>query len=292
MVKTARAVSWFLLSAWVAAAVPARGQSSPGAAGADDRIRSWEKQLILPQKIASRLSWAERRLQPSGRRRLESMGRALAPAAASGDDTGSLRERAEAEVIAAYPALGSMDVSEAAFIVLSMAAEDMDEDIRLVIAEIKAMNAAKQKMRDMIKDLNEWISQEMSKQPGSKDIDNGNAAGSKTSSRAPQPPAKPSPVPVRRITLETRASPVARLEYVKAPAVPPLPPRNPGLSAAALGALLDDVEGNLDGMNEMSEMTSLRLQTTMDRRSKFIETLSNLMKKIGTTQESLAQNIK
>jgi hypothetical protein len=36
-------------------------------------------------------------------------------------------------------------------------------------------------------------------------------------------------------------------------------------------------------MNELSEMTSLRLQMMMDRRSKFISTLSNIMKKISTT---------
>ncbi len=31
---------------------------------------------------------------------------------------------------------------------------------------------------------------------------------------------------------------------------------------------------------------------TMDRRSKIIQTLSNLMKKLSTTQETLVQNIK
>lgn len=54
----------------------------------------------------------------------------------------------------------------------------------------------------------------------------------------------------------------------------------------------DGLKGRLDGMNEMSEMTSLRLQMTMDRRSKFISTLSNMMKKISSTQDTLVQNIK
>jgi hypothetical protein len=57
-------------------------------------------------------------------------------------------------------------------------------------------------------------------------------------------------------------------------------------------SLLDDLKGRLDGMNEMSEMTSLRLQMTMDRRSKFISTLSQMMKKVSTTQDTLVQNIK
>jgi hypothetical protein len=54
----------------------------------------------------------------------------------------------------------------------------------------------------------------------------------------------------------------------------------------------NDIKGRLDSMNEMSEMTSLRLQMMMDRRSKFISTLSNIMKKVSTTQETITQNLK
>ena len=54
----------------------------------------------------------------------------------------------------------------------------------------------------------------------------------------------------------------------------------------------DDLKGKLDGMNEISEMTSLHLQMTMDRRSKFVETLSNIMKKVGTTMEAITQKLK
>jgi len=48
----------------------------------------------------------------------------------------------------------------------------------------------------------------------------------------------------------------------------------------------------LEDLGELSEMTSLRLQMAMDRRSKFISTLSQLMKKVSTTQDMLIQNIK
>jgi len=60
----------------------------------------------------------------------------------------------------------------------------------------------------------------------------------------------------------------------------------------ALEEMLEDLNGNLDGMSEMSQMTSLRLQMTMDRRSKFISMLAQMMKKISTTQDILVQNIK
>jgi hypothetical protein len=51
------------------------------------------------------------------------------------------------------------------------------------------------------------------------------------------------------------------------------------------------LQGRLDSMNEMSEMTSMRLQMAMDRRSKFVETLSNMLKKIDKTQEAIIQNM-
>jgi hypothetical protein len=281
MFMAKRTVSLLVLSAWVAIAIPAEGQSGPGGAIPGKRLGAWEKQLVLPQKVSARLAWAQRRLRPSGLRSLEKMGRTLAPAVAAGIGFPSLRDQAEREVAASFAGLSQMDISEAAFIVLSMATKDMDDDIRMIMAEIKAMTAAKQKLRELIKELNGWISQEMSKHPGSKDIDNDKVAGSKTT--AP---------PLRRITIETKTSPVLHFEYVKAPAIPPLPPRNPGLTVSVLKSILDDLKSNLDGMNEMSEATSLRLQMTMDRRSKFIQTLSNIMKKSSTTQETLVQNIK
>lgn len=48
----------------------------------------------------------------------------------------------------------------------------------------------------------------------------------------------------------------------------------------------------IDAMSEMGEMESLRLQMWMDRHSEFMATLSNIMKKISTTQDSLVQNLK
>ena len=55
---------------------------------------------------------------------------------------------------------------------------------------------------------------------------------------------------------------------------------------------LDITLSRLDGMNELTEEISLRLQILMDRRSKFIQTLSQMMKKISITQDILVQNMK
>src|SRR5262245_45230157 len=60
--------------------------------------------------------------------------------------------------------------------------------------------------------------------------------------------------------------------------------------------LLDEAEGalrnQLDSVSEMGEMETLRLQMAMDRMSKFMSTLSNILKKVSDTQQSLTANLK
>jgi len=56
--------------------------------------------------------------------------------------------------------------------------------------------------------------------------------------------------------------------------------------------IADDIKARLDSMNEMSEEASLRLQMAMDRRSKVMETLSNIMTKMSETDSTIVQNIK
>jgi hypothetical protein len=52
------------------------------------------------------------------------------------------------------------------------------------------------------------------------------------------------------------------------------------------------LEQTADSMSDTSEVSQLQLQMTMDRRSKLIETLSNIMKTIAETSDSIVQNLK
>lgn len=61
---------------------------------------------------------------------------------------------------------------------------------------------------------------------------------------------------------------------------------------AELDARRNELKSDLDSLSEMSEMDSLRLQMAMDRMSKLMSTLSNLLKKAGETQQGIVQNIK
>jgi hypothetical protein len=66
--------------------------------------------------------------------------------------------------------------------------------------------------------------------------------------------------------------------------------------ARALQGDVDDelarMKHDLDSLSEMGEMESLRLQMAMDRMSKMMSTLSNLLKKISDTAAGITQNLK
>lgn len=55
---------------------------------------------------------------------------------------------------------------------------------------------------------------------------------------------------------------------------------------------VDELFKEKDVMSEMGETESIRLQMAMDRLSKMMSTLSNLMKKISETQQGIVQNMK
>lgn len=66
----------------------------------------------------------------------------------------------------------------------------------------------------------------------------------------------------------------------------------PGPDRDAMEREVETLKGDLESMNEMGEMDSLRLQMAMDRMSKMMETLSNILKKMSETDESITQNLK
>jgi len=56
---------------------------------------------------------------------------------------------------------------------------------------------------------------------------------------------------------------------------------------------VEKLSGQLeDDLSDIGEMESLRLQMMMDRLSKMMSTLSNLLKKMQDTQDAITQNLK
>ena len=67
----------------------------------------------------------------------------------------------------------------------------------------------------------------------------------------------------------------------------------PGESRAAkINAARDRLKAELDSVSEISEMDSLRLQMALDRLSKAMSTLSNLLEKASVTDDAITKDMK
>ena len=64
------------------------------------------------------------------------------------------------------------------------------------------------------------------------------------------------------------------------------------LDADKFDRLTDTIKDRLDSLSELGEIESLRLQMAMDRLSKFMQTLSNILKKMSDTDSEIIQNLK
>jgi hypothetical protein len=63
-------------------------------------------------------------------------------------------------------------------------------------------------------------------------------------------------------------------------------------SLSQLDTVIIDKGDRLDSLSEMSEMESMRLQMAMDRLSKLMDTLSNLLKKIDDSGDAITKSMK
>ena len=157
------------------------------------------------------------------------------------------------------------DIEAMAFIVLTQATKDMDEDLQQIMAEVKAQNAAKQKMRDLLNQLGHDTA----------------AAGNMTKQPCHTAVCSSLPGELNQIAAATaRTRRPIRLVV----------PSNPTYAQVRQAA--DQLKNELDSMSEMSEQQQLQLQMMMDRRSKFEETLSNILKAEQDTASNIVSNLK
>ncbi len=166
------------------------------------------------------------------------------------------------------------DIEALAFTVLMEATESANQDLATIMSEVKAITAAKQKLREIIYKVNQDIASnacQTNKQPP---LDLLNGMGSVAAYQE-----VPLPFPDPNSPTGVRFCPTNLYN---------------GLldDVAQLRAVSDGLRGRLDSMSDLSTMTSLKLQMAMDRRSKLMETLSNIMKANSDTQGTIVGNLK
>jgi Arc/MetJ-type ribon-helix-helix transcriptional regulator len=170
--------------------------------------------------------------------------------------------------------LAGADIEAEIFVVLMEAVKSANEDLKAIMSHVKAINAAKDQLRKIINKVNNDVAANISCAGKPAGLDFSTGMGSEEAyHQAPIPvPASGSVGGVRVVPTDLHNGSITNV--------------------AELKAIWDDLNGKLDSMGDMSAIESLQLQMVMDRRSKLITTLSNIMKKISSTSDTIIQNIK
>jgi Arc/MetJ-type ribon-helix-helix transcriptional regulator len=188
------------------------------------------------------------------------------------------RDRVAAKLRSNLDVLGEgngEDIMALAFIVMMEAAKSAQDDLREIMASVKAINAAKSRLRDLISKVGNDVAANVGQRDGKPPLKFGvrGVGAEKGYHRLPVPHATPElPNGFRLVATDMHDGAI--------------------MDVAVLRAIQDELKNSLDSLSELGEMESLRLQMAMDRVSKLMTTLSNLLKKISDTESSIIQNLK
>jgi hypothetical protein len=174
--------------------------------------------------------------------------------------------------------LGNMDIEALVVLVMMQVAKDNEQDMKNMMADMKKKNEEKQKLRE---------AQEMMEKSKS-EMKRAMLDSFRLLTKPQINTISASQTQIQTARLQTNTS----VNQINRPVNAQISQTETQVSAAEIKQVQDSLKLKLDDMNEMSEMTSLRLQMMMDRRSKSMSTLSNIMKKISETQDSIIQNMK
>ncbi len=181
--------------------------------------------------------------------------------------------RQQAQQYAKGSSLGQMDIEALVLLVMMEASKSAQEDLKAIMAKVKSINNNKETLRNAVNRLQD------KRQPALTRLQldsmkqltaNSNAGRSQTAK-----------------TMQTSKISGLDSTKVKRTAVMTQPATKTEIDATA-----DKLKNDLDSMSEMGETESLRLQMAMDRMSKMMSALSNLMKKISDTANQITQNLK
>ena len=165
------------------------------------------------------------------------------------------------------------DVLAALAQVLQQLSASAQAGLKAVMARVRAIVAAKRKLRDLLDKVRRDAARNAGRPVGAA-LDFSKGMGSEAAyHRASLPRRDPkSPTGIRYAVTDLRPGKIA--------------------GARDFDAIVERLKHDLDSMSEMGEMESLRLQMAMDRLSKMMSTLSNILKKISDTASSITRNLK
>jgi len=276
-----RCVVWTMFAMILAS--PARGQGQKVADA--ERARTGPAQTLpevrpVPPEMMRRFQGFHALLQPSVKPWVEQQAHVVAQQSApnvpaleaairnrfSGSKAAGATPSATGENRGLSGGLSDIDIEAVVFIVMMQAAQDAGDDLNSIMQQMKSVNEQKQELRQIMDALNQARAQGSNKPPNA---------------------------PCATLACQSL---VAQIRQFSATAGKlPHPVRWPATDHVTYGEiaqLQQQIQQNANSLGEQSETQSLELQMTMDRRSKLLDTLSNVLKTISDTSDSVVQNLK
>ena len=168
--------------------------------------------------------------------------------------------------------LNGGDIEALIFIVLQQAAKSAQDDLKAIMEHVKAINNAKAAQRSCMRRIKEDIFKNEGENRKHPPFDFSQGMGNEAAYHHALLPVRHSNGDVEFIITDLFAGHIESIDDLK--------------------SISDKMKNDLDSMSEMEEMESLRLQMAMDRMSKMMSTLSNILKKMEETSQTITQNMK
>ena len=168
--------------------------------------------------------------------------------------------------------LNGGDIEALIFIVLQQAAKSAQDDLKAIMAHVKAINNAKAAQRSCMSRIKEDIFTNEGQDRKHPPFDFSQGMGNEAAYHHALLPVRNSNGDVEFIITDLFTGQIESIDDLK--------------------SISDKMKNDQDSMSEMGEMESLRLQMAMDRMSKMMSTLSNILKKMEETEQSIIQNLK
>ena len=160
----------------------------------------------------------------------------------------------------------NMAVEAMVLAVLMESAQDADRDLQTQMQQMQALTKAKEQIRTVLNEMSQPMSA---------------LAGSDRSAVCDSQFCRSLPAKLAAINAST-----ANLPH---PSYLPVPSKVTAEDVANSQAAL---QNDLDSDNEISEMAQMQIQMVMDRRSKLLETVSNIEKSMSDTDAAIVGNLK
>jgi len=176
--------------------------------------------------------------------------------------------------------MGSDTINVDTLIIRTMmeAAKSAQEDLRALMEEIKAANAAKRHLRQLIGQVSRDISVNLSKHPRTNEV---NALEFPRDGLGSEHEYHEAKIPVVDVTMHGGVQFVTTDLY-----------QGTIDCVAILQSVRDDLTGMLDTTGEMTMGKQLRLQMYMDAYAQTASMISNIQKKLSDAQHAVIANMK